>query len=196
MSRFGPGVILNDPAYIDASAQVYGKVTIENGSSLWPNVVIRSEMHDVQIGKFTNIQDFVMIHIGYATPTRIGDYCSITHHCTIHGCTIGDNCLIGINATIMDNCVIGDNCVIAGHTYLKDNTIIPDNSIVMGLPGKVVRTQNSFVENRQNAMLYHRNALAYAKGDHRTWETLADFDEEIQSINDAFDGRYGTRKGD
>ena len=160
MSRFGPGVILNDPAYIDASAQVYGKVTIENGSSLWPNVVIRSEMHDVQIGKFTNIQDFVMIHIGYATPTRIGDYCSITHHCTIHGCTIGDNCLIGINATIMDNCVIGDNCVIAGHTYLKDNTIIPDNSIVMGLPGKVVRTQNSFVENRQNAMLYHRNAIS------------------------------------
>ncbi len=196
MSRFGPGVILNDPAYIDASAQVYGKVTIENGSSLWPNVVIRSEMHDVQIGKFTNIQDFVMIHIGYATPTRIGDYCSITHHCTIHGCTIGDNCLIGINATIMDNCVIGDNCVIAGHTYLKDNTIIPDNSIVMGLPGKVVRTQNSFVENRQNAMLYHRNALAYAKGDHRTWETLADFDEEIQSINEAFDARYGPRKGD
>ena len=196
MSRFGPGVILNDPAYIDASAQVYGKVTIENGSSLWPNVVIRSEMHDVQIGKFTNIQDFVMIHIGYATPTRIGDYCSITHHCTIHGCTIGDNCLIGINATIMDNCVIGDNCVIAGHTYLKDNTIIPDNSIVMGLPGKVVRTQNSFVENRQNAMLYHRNALAYAKGDHRTWEALADFDEEIQSINDAFDAHYGPRKGD
>ena len=73
MSRFGPDVLLNDPAYIDASAQVYGKVTIENGSSLWPNVVIRSEMHDVQIGKFTNIQDFVMIHIGYATPTRIGD---------------------------------------------------------------------------------------------------------------------------
>lgn len=193
MTRFGPDVLLNDPAYIHANVQIYGKVTIEHGSSLWPNSVIRSEVHEVRIGKFTNIQDFVMIHIGYGTPVHIGDYCSITHHSTLHGCTIGDNCLIGINATIMDNCVIGDNCVIAGHTYLKDNTIIPDNSIVMGLPGKVVRTHNSFVENRQNAMLYYRNALAYAKGNYRTWENLADIDKEIESINEAFQALYGAQ---
>nr|WP_277346033.1 hypothetical protein [Sneathiella chinensis] len=112
-----------------------------------------------------------MIHIGDTTGTYIGNHCSITHHCTIHGCTIGDNCLIGINTTIMDGCVIGDNCIIAGHSFLKEGTVIPDNSIVMGTPGKVVRSQNNYVKCRTNAFLYYRNALAYSKGEHREWES-------------------------
>ncbi len=186
MSRFGPDVILNDPAYIDPSAKIFGKVQLDEGSSLWPYTVIRSEVHEVRIGRYTNIQDFVMIHIGYATPVHIGDYCSITHHCTIHGCKIGDNCLIGINATIMDNCVIGDNCIIAGHTFLKENTVIPDHSIVMGIPGKVIKTRNCFVENRQNAFLYHRNALAYAQGDHRAWTNVDDLEEVFQKVEEDF----------
>lgn len=122
------------------------------------------------IGAYTNIQDFAMLHIGDGTPTLIGSHCSITHHCTIHGCTIGDNCLIGINATIMDGCVIGDNCIIAGHAFLKEGTVIPPNSIVMGSPGKVTRTQNNYVRNRLNAFLYYKNALAYAQQNYRAWE--------------------------
>jgi carbonic anhydrase/acetyltransferase-like protein (isoleucine patch superfamily) len=121
------------------------------------------------IGSYTNIQDFVMLHIGAASGTHIGSHCSITHHCTIHGCTIGDNCLIGINSTIMDGCVIGDNCIIAGHSFLKEGSIIPPNSIVMGAPGKVTRTRNNFVPNRLNAYMYYRNALAYADGRYREW---------------------------
>ena len=78
-----------------------------------------------------------MIHVGSSTGTVIGAHCTITHHCTIHGCTIGDNCLIGINATIMDGAVIGENCIVAGGSFIKERTVIPDNSIVMGIPGKV-----------------------------------------------------------
>ncbi|MCR9213153.1 MAG: gamma carbonic anhydrase family protein [Proteobacteria bacterium] len=169
MSRFGPDVTIDDATYIHPTALVYGKARIENGASLWPYTVIRAESKEVVIGEYTNIQDFCMIHVGEDTGSIIGSHCSITHHCTIHGCTIGDNCLIGINTTIMDGCVIGDNCIVAGHSFLKEGTVIPDNSIVMGTPGKVVRTQNNYVRCRLNAFMYYRNALAYAKDEHREW---------------------------
>ena len=172
--------IVNKAAFVHPSATVYGKVTLAEGSSLWPNVVVRAEMFEVKVGAYTNIQDFVMIHVGDRTPTVIGDYCSITHHCTIHGCVIGDNCLVGINATIMDGCVIGDNCIIAGGSFLKEGTRIPDNSIVMGTPGKVTRSANNWVKNRFNAYMYHHNALCYAKGEHRGWST-ADFQQHARS---------------
>jgi carbonic anhydrase/acetyltransferase-like protein (isoleucine patch superfamily) len=118
----------------------------------------------------TNIQDFVMLHVGYESPTVIGAYCSITHHCTLHGCTIGDNTLVGINSTLMDGCVVGANCIIGGHTILTEGTVIPDNSVVLGAPGKVRKTLNSYVGNRFNAELYHRNAVAYAAGRHTAWQ--------------------------
>ncbi|MEH6402581.1 MAG: gamma carbonic anhydrase family protein [Sneathiella sp.] len=169
MSKFGPEVTIDDAAYIHETALIYGKVKIGKGASLWPYSVIRSEVREIVIGDYTNIQDFSMLHIGDNTGTYIGSHCSITHHCTIHGCTIGDNCLIGINTTIMDGCVIGDNCIIAGHSFLKEGTVIPDNSIVMGTPGKVVRTQNNYAKCRMNAFMYYRNALAYAKDEHREW---------------------------
>jgi carbonic anhydrase/acetyltransferase-like protein (isoleucine patch superfamily) len=111
-----------------------------------------------------------MVHVGYHAPTIVGDYCSITHRVVLHGCTIGDHCLIGIGATVMEGAVIGENSIVAGHSYVADNTAIPPNSIVMGTPARVVRTHNSFVANRVNAMLYRRNAVAYAKGDYRAWE--------------------------
>lgn len=170
MAFIGPEVTLRNPAYVHDSAQLYGRITVEGNASLWINVVARAEHKEIVIGAYTNIQDFVMLHIGDRTPTIIGSHCSITHHCTIHGCTIGDNCLIGIHSTIMDGCIIGENSIVAGHTFLKEGTVIPPNSIVMGVPGAVVRVQNNFVRNRMNAFVYYRNALAYAAGNYREWE--------------------------
>tara|TARA_R110000850_G_scaffold16124_42_gene50493 strand:- start:3483 stop:4073 length:591 start_codon:yes stop_codon:yes gene_type:complete len=185
MSEFGPDVTINNAAYLHPTALIYGRVNIKKGVSLWPYTVIRSELEEVVIGEYTNIQDFVMIHIGSSTGTYIGSHCSITHHCTIHGCTIGDNCLIGINTTIMDDCVIGNNCIVAGHSFLKEGTMIPDNSIVMGTPGKVVRTQNNYARCRLNAFMYYRNALAYSKDQHREWasdQCLKDVQVEIDKL--------------
>lgn len=169
-NRFGPGVVLDNPAFIHETALVYGKVRIGEGSSLWPYVVIRSEMHEVVIGRRTNIQDFVMIHVGNQTPTVIGDNCSITHHCTIHGAEIGDNCLIGINATLMDGARIGANSIVAGHSIVTEGTEIPENSIVAGAPAKVIRSRDNRVANIMNAAFYFENAKAYARGDHRITE--------------------------
>lgn len=168
-SRSGPLIDIDDAAFVHPSAQIYGKVRLGPHVSVWPNVVMRAEMHEIVIGSRSNIQDFVMIHVGYATPTIVGEDCSITHHVTLHGCTIGNRVLIGIGATIMDGCVIGENSIIAGGTFLKENTHIPPNSIVAGVPGIVKAARDNSAANAQNALIYHENAKAYAAGDHRFW---------------------------
>ncbi len=170
MTQYGPLVDVSAAAFIHPTAHIYGDVAVGEGSSVWINVAMRAEMFSIRIGAHTNIQDFVMIHVGAATPTIIGDHCSITHHCTIHGCTIEDNCLIGINTTIMDGAVIGENSIVAGGAFVRENTVIPPNSIVMGVPAKVARERNNWIANRMNAFLYEQNAEAYARGEHRAWD--------------------------
>jgi carbonic anhydrase/acetyltransferase-like protein (isoleucine patch superfamily) len=162
-------VRLNAPAFVHPTALLYGKVTVEPGVSIWPNVVMRAEFHEIRIGKRTNIQDFVMVHVGARTPTIIGEDCSITHHSTLHGCKIGDRVLVGIGSTVMDDCEIGDNSIIAGHSFLKEGTVIPPNCIVMGAPAVIKRQRNNAVANALNAWMYHENAIAYARGHHRRW---------------------------
>jgi carbonic anhydrase/acetyltransferase-like protein (isoleucine patch superfamily) len=157
-------------AWIDPTARVWGEVSIGEGASLWPYVVIRAESKYVQVGRCSNVQDHVMVHIGYSGPTVIGDYCSIAHRAVLHGCTIQSNCLIGIGAIVMDGAVIGENSIVAGNALVREGTIVPPNSIVMGTPAKVVRTANNWVANRLNAWLYHRNAKHYARGEHRAWD--------------------------
>jgi carbonic anhydrase/acetyltransferase-like protein (isoleucine patch superfamily) len=157
-------------AWIDPSARIFGNVVIGEGSSVWPHTSIRAESKSIEIGRHVNVQDHVMIHVGYTSGTIIGDYSSITHRVVLHGCTIGANCLIGIGATIMDGAVIGENSIVAGHTFVREGQVLPPNAIVMGTPAKVVRTANNWIANRLNAWLYHRNALAYARGDHRAWD--------------------------
>jgi carbonic anhydrase/acetyltransferase-like protein (isoleucine patch superfamily) len=182
-------------AYIDPTARIYGSVEIAEAASLWPYVVVRAESKFVRIGRYTNLQDHVMVHVGYHAPTIVGDHCSITHRVVLHGCTIGDNCLIGIGATIMEGAVIGENSIVAGHSFVADGTIVPPNSVVMGTPAKVVRARNSFVANRINAMLYHRNALAYARGEHRAWDG-ADCEAEARLWKRDAEREYAARFGD
>lgn len=178
MHDYGPDVTLIEPAFIDRSVRIFGKVTVREGASIWPNAVIRAENHAVEIGPHSNVQDFSMVHVGLRSGTQIGAHCSITHHCTIHGARLGDNCLVGVNATLMDEVVVGENCTIAGGTFIPEGTVIPDNAIVMGVPGRVVRTENRWVENRINAWYYWRNALAYARGEHREWAS-EDFERAL-----------------
>ena len=167
MGHIGDGVALDDSTYVHETAYLYGKITIGAESSVWPQVVMRSETHEIRIGERSNIQDFVMVHVGAVTPTIVGDDCSITHHTTIHGCTIGDRCLIGINATIMDGAVIGDNSIVAGHSIVRENAEFPPNSIIAGVPAKVVGTRDNGAANAKNAEFYRQNAINYAAGRER-----------------------------
>jgi len=161
------GINIDDTALVHDTALIFGHVSIGEESSVWPHVVMRSEMFHIEIGARTNIQDFVMVHVGGMTPTIVGDDCSITHHVTLHGCTIGDKCLIGINATIMDGAKIGNNCIVAGHSIVTEGSEFPDNSIIAGSPAKLVKTRDNGAANAMNAAFYVQNAKNYAQGIHR-----------------------------
>ncbi len=172
----GPDVDLNALAYLSESAQLFGKIAIDEGSSVWPNVVMRAEVHEIRIGKRTNIQDFVMVHVGERTPTIVGNDCSITHHATLHGCTIGDRCLIGINATIMDGAVIGEISIVAGHSIVTELSVFPENSVIAGVPARLVRRNDNSASNLANARMYMMNAENYASGIYRL------DDEQLSSL--------------
>jgi carbonic anhydrase/acetyltransferase-like protein (isoleucine patch superfamily) len=156
--------------FVAPSASLFGEVAIGVGSSVWLHAVVRAECQEVRIGRVTNLQDFVMIHVGYEHPTLIGDFCSITHHATIHGATVGDGCLVGIGAVLMDGVVLGAGSIVAGGAVLREGSVFEPGSIVAGVPGKVNRRRDSSRENRLNAWLYHRNAQAYGRGEHRAWQ--------------------------
>ncbi len=160
-----------DPSvWIAPSAELYGRIEIAAESSLWPHCVIRAETREVRIGSHTNLQDFVMIHVGYDAPTIIGDFCSITHHATVHGAVVEDDCLVGINAVIMDGAVIGRGSIVAPGAVVREGTVVPPGSIVAGVPARVIKERDSGPENRFNAWIYCWNAAAYRRGEHRGWE--------------------------
>lgn len=185
---FGPGVTLNNPAFIHPTALLYGEITVEEGASIWPYAVIRAESAPVVIGANTNIQDFVMIHTSPGLPTTIGANVSVTHHCTIHACTIGDDCLIGINATVYDGAKIGSGSTVGQHSYVRDGAQFEASSIIVGSPAKAIKTVDSRLMNRMNAAMYRRNAEFFAQGRHDAWRG-DDFEafmaETMQSLKQA-----------
>lgn len=165
--HIGPDVVLDHPAFIHPTALVHGRTLIGPGVSIWPYVVIRAEVHEVRIGARTNVQDFAMIHIGFHTPTIIGEDCSITHHATLHGCEIGDRVLIGINATVMDGAKIGANSVIAGHAIVREGAVFPENAVIAGVPAKQIASVDNSQANLMNARFYCQIAGNYAEGQER-----------------------------
>ena len=164
------GPQLHPSAWIAPSAQLYGRITIGEGASVWHNAVARAECQEIRVGRMTNIQDFVMIHEGAAHPTIIGEDCSITHHVTLHGCEIGDRCLIGIGAVIMDGAKIGDNSIVAGNAIVTEGAEFPPNSVIGGVPAKLLATRDNSEANLKNAEFYSSNAAAYAAGSERLVE--------------------------
>lgn len=170
MGHIGPDVELNNPAYIHATALLYGKVRIEAGVSVFPYVVMRAEMHEIMIGANTNIQDHVIIHIGNETPTIVGENCSITHRVTLHGCEIGDNALIGINATVMDGAKVGANSIVAGHAIVEQGVHFPENAIIAGVPAKQIGERDNSKTTEFNAAFYSVIAGNYKEGIERLSE--------------------------
>ncbi len=182
MPHVGPEVELDDVALLHPTAQLHGKVRVGPGASIWPYVVMRSEMHHISIGARTNLQDFVMVHVGTHTPTIVGEDCSITHRVTLHGCEIGDRCLIGINATIMDGAKIGANSIVAGHTIVMQNQTFPENSVIAGVPAKLIATRDNGAANLVNARYYEAFARGLVRGEERLSE------EEARSIAQSVQG--------
>ena len=127
--------------YIDESAQVIGDVEIGDESSIWMCVVIRGDVNSIRIGKRSNVQDGTIVHVMTKThPTTIGDNVTIGHGAIVHGCTIDDQCLIGMGAVLLNGAHVGAGSIVAAGALLVEGMTVPPRSLVMGSPGRVKRT--------------------------------------------------------
>ena len=156
-----------DPtAYIHDAATVIGNCIIGPGCSIWPSAVLRGDNDNITLKANVNVQDGAVIHVDTSHPAVIHDGVSIAHLAMVHGATIGENTLIGMQAIILNDAVIGKNCIIGANTVIAAGKVIPDNSLVVGTPGKIVRalTAEEIAGNKQNATNYSTKANMYKIG--------------------------------
>lgn len=130
---------IDKTAYIYETAEIIGKVKIHKYVSIWPGAVLRGDVEEIIINERTNIQDNVIIHTNFSFPTILGKNVTVGHGAILHGCRIGDNCLIGMGAILLDGVQVGDNCVVGAGSVITENTIVPAGSLILGIPAKVTR---------------------------------------------------------
>jgi carbonic anhydrase/acetyltransferase-like protein (isoleucine patch superfamily) len=148
--------------FVDQSAQVLGDVTLGENSSVWMNAVLRGDVHSIRVGANSNVQDCCVLHGQrnlYAV--TVGDWVTIGHNATVHGCTVEDAVLIGMGVVILNNCRIGEGSIIAAGAILPENTVVPPRTLWAGVPGKQRRT----LDDKDHALIleYAQNYLDYTK---------------------------------
>ena len=144
--------------WVAETATVIGQVQLGRQVSVWFGAVIRGDNSLIRLGDFSNVQENAVLHTDAGIEMNIGDYVTIGHQAMLHGCTVGENSLIGINAVVLNHAVIGKNCIIGANALIPEGKIIPDNSLVMGSPGKVVKTLDADAASRLKM-----SALYYAE---------------------------------
>jgi len=131
---------LPEEYYVADNATVIGDVTLCNQSSVWFGAVLRGDIEPITVGERSNIQDNSVAHTSRNYPVVLGNDVTVGHKVTLHGCRVGNNCLIGMGAILLDGCEIGDNCIIGAGTVVAQNRKIPAGSLAVGTPAKVIRT--------------------------------------------------------
>jgi carbonic anhydrase/acetyltransferase-like protein (isoleucine patch superfamily) len=151
--------------WVAPNATIIGDVTLEKNTSIWFNATLRGDIENIYVGEGSNIQDGSILHTDSGYPLKIGKNVTVGHLVMLHGCTIGDNSLIGIGAVILNNAKIGNNCVIGAKSLITENKEIPDNSLVVGSPGRVIRkvTDEEVKAIKENAIRYQENWKKYSK---------------------------------
>ena len=157
-----------DPtAWVHPSAVVIGKVTLGRRVSIWPGVVLRGDIMEIDIGDESNIQDLCVAHTSHGVaPVKIGRRVVVGHRVILHGASVGDNALIGMGAILLDGCSVGSGCIVAAGALVTEGTRIPPNSLAVGVPAKVVRqvTDQETQRIREGAKHYLDLLAAYKKG--------------------------------
>ena len=164
--RLGDACVDTHPdSWTAPNATLIGKVRLEEGASVWFNAVLRGDNELILIGKNSNVQDGAVMHTDMGYPLTLGTGVTIGHNAMLHGCTVGDYSLIGINAVILNGAHIGKHCIIGANSLIGEGKVIPDGSLVMGSPGKVVRDltdeQKKLLE--ASAAHYVQNGQRYAR---------------------------------
>ncbi len=127
-------------AYVAPGATVIGRVTLGERASVWPGAVIRGDDDTIRVGDDTNVQDGAVLHVDPGIPMSIGKAVTIGHQAMLHGCTIGDGTLVGIQAIVYNKAVIGHDCLVAAGAVIPEGKVFPDRSLVVGVPAKALRT--------------------------------------------------------
>lgn len=131
---------IHQSVFMCEGVRIIGDVEIGENSSIWYNSVIRGDVHWIKIGFETNIQDMCMLHVtNNKYPLLIGNKVSVAHSVTLHGCTLMDNCLIGMGALVLDNSTVSSNTIVAAGTVVKENFVVPEGVLIAGVPGKIIR---------------------------------------------------------
>lgn len=151
-----------DACWIASCATIIGDVVLDADASVWFGAVLRGDNERITIGKGSNVQEMTMIHTDMGFPATVGENCTIGHKAILHGCTIGNNSLVGMGATVLNGAVVGENCLIGANALVPEGMQIPDNSLVVGMPAKVVRQLDE-----QAVQALHMSALHYAENARR-----------------------------
>jgi carbonic anhydrase/acetyltransferase-like protein (isoleucine patch superfamily) len=151
--------------WIAPGAHVIGKIRLGAGVGIWFGAVLRGDNELIDIGGGTNIQEGVMIHTDMGFPATIGANCTIGHHAIIHGCSIGENTLLGMGATILNGARIGRNCLVGANALVTEGKEFPDNSLIVGAPAKVIRSLDDKAAEalRKSAEHYAANWKRFAR---------------------------------
>ena len=155
-----------EDSWVAPDANVIGKIVIQEGASVWFGATLRGDNEEIVIGKGSNVQENTIMHTDMGYPLTVGEGCTIGHKALLHGCTIGDNTLIGMGAVILNGAKIGKNCLIGANALITENKVIPDGSLVMGSPGKVVREldEQGIQGLRASALNYQQNMRRFRAG--------------------------------
>ena len=164
LGDFKPTVPEDGAYWVAPNASLIGKVILGQDASVWFGAVLRGDNEPLTIGDRTNIQEGSTLHTDMGAPLTIGADCTIGHNVILHGCTIGENSLIGMGAVVLNHAKIGRNCLIGAKALIPEGKVIPDNSLVMGMPGKVVRELDEEAINklRRSAANYVANWKRFA----------------------------------
>lgn len=152
--------------YIDPTAVLIGNVKLGEGVSIWPYAVIRADEDQVSIGDGSNVQEHAVLHVAAGYPTIIGRDVTVGHGAIINGATVGDRCIIGMNATVVEGALIGDGCIIGANAVITGTMVVPPRSVVVGVPGKIIKRDDPAAEERAlaNAVAYHHLRDAHLAG--------------------------------
>ena len=157
---------IHPSAWVAEGAQVMGRVKLAADSSVWFGAVIRGDTSDISVGEGSNIQDGSVLHADVGMPLTIGKHVTVGHQVMLHGCTVGDACLIGIGAEVLNGAKIGKNCLVGARSLVTEGKEFPPGSLIMGSPAKVVRelTPEQIEGLRQSARGYMDNAKRFKAG--------------------------------
>lgn len=154
---------IDNTAYVHEQATLIGQVKLAAGASIWPQAVLRADNEPILIGTGSNVQDGAVLHTDPGFPLEVGEGVTIGHQAMLHGCSVGENSLIGIQAVVLNGAKIGKNCLVGAGALVTEGKEFPDNSLILGSPAKVVKTlgEDAVAALKANALSYVGKAADY-----------------------------------